>query len=240
MNNGAALLWRWGRMFFCIFWGLFRALYPVSLKIKWQRRASCKADNYKSQCEMQSSAFFGKRKSFMWAWKCLWLRGKSEATKAWVVLKQIHAHIYTSWRIWDENFGRGRVGSLWEFISESFMVVVVEISLPAENQPFGVDFLMWCVSLWPSERQFDSWQRRDAEDTLPPCIFPATWTIRWTKQMPRKSVQGYGACHVSHQPQEKIQIDVPLNTLWLRGCCLLTYKASWISDGALWQARKPK
>lgn len=98
INNWAALLHRWGKMFFFILCGLFRSLYPVSLKIKQQTQASCKDNNYESQCEMQNSAF-GKRKVSCGlgnAWCC----GENKKPQIWglkpqMVLKQVEKYMHT-------------------------------------------------------------------------------------------------------------------------------------------------
>lgn len=86
-------------MFFFILCGLFRSLYPVSLKIKWQTQASCKANNYKSQCEMQNSAFGKRSISCGLGNACGCAENKKPqiwGPKPQVVLKQINTciHIY--------------------------------------------------------------------------------------------------------------------------------------------------
>lgn len=77
--------------------------------------------------------------------------------KPQMVLKQVEKYMHTwidSEELNDENFGcRWADSHLLGFISES--LVVLEISLTAENQPFEFDFLKLYVSLWTSEYRFD-------------------------------------------------------------------------------------
>lgn len=182
-----------------------------------------------------SDVLWGSAGSFLAGSEQAWFMVATWVTMSvfWAVVDETAETAWINQRTYNEDFGHRWVDShLLGFISEA-LVVVLGMSLPAENQPLGFDFPKLCVlvNIWVPVwflAKMGYWGYH------PPLHFPRDLNHYMNKANTEETGQGYGM-----QPgksvegavsrisphfccQENLKIDTTLNKLRWHECWVLT------------------